>query len=244
MLPRLTRRKITYGFSSTADIRGGNARVDGRSGRCDVQYNVRGIPGGSGSGELALNVPGRHNLQNALAAVAVGLELGVPFPKIADALAEFRGAERRYQTHGTAAGVTVIDDYGHHPVEIAAVLRAAREGHPRRIVAVFQPHRYSRTRDLLGDFGPALGLADVVVLTDIYGAGEAPIPGITLEAFAAAVRPHARVVHVVPNLDDIPAAVAAIAQPEDLVITLGAGSIGGAADRVLAAIGAGKVAKP
>ena len=162
--------------------------------------------------------------------------LGVPFARIAAALQEFRGAERRYEQRGAARGVTVIDDYGHHPTEIAAVLRAARTGNPKRIVAVFQPHRYSRTRDLLSEFGPALGLADVVVLTDIYAAGEAPIPGIDLAALAEASRPAVRELHVVPSLDDVPGAVAAIARDGDLVLTLGAGSISTAADRILAAV--------
>jgi UDP-N-acetylmuramate--alanine ligase len=181
-------------------------------------------------------VPGRHALQNALAAVAVGLELDVPFDRIQSALAGFRGAERRYQTRGRAAGVTVIDDYGHHPTEIEAVLAAARGGEPSRIVAVFQPHRYTRTRDLLDRFGPALAGADVVVLTDIYAAGEAPIPGITIDALADAVRPAVADLHVVAAIDDVPAMVAAIARDGDLVITLGAGSIGATGDRILHAL--------
>ena len=238
MLPRLTRRTITYGFADSADVRGEHPATDGRSGRCRVRFNVRGVPGGSGAGEIVLNVPGRHNLQNALATAAVGLELGVPFERIAAALADFRGAERRYQTRGSAAGVTVIDDYGHHPAEIAAVLRAARDGQPDRVVAVFQPHRYTRTHDLMADFGPALSLADVVVLTDIYPAGESPIPGVTIEALAAAVRPHVKDLYVVRDLAALADRVAALAMPGDLVFTLGAGSIGSAADRILAALAA------
>jgi UDP-N-acetylmuramate--alanine ligase len=130
----------------------------------------------------------------------------------------------------------VIDDYGHHPAEIAAVLQAARDGQPRRIVAVFQPHRYSRTRDLIDDFGPALAIADVVVLTDIYAAGEAPIPGVTIEALAAAVRRSAKDVRVVAALDAVPRAVAQLAADGDLVMTLGAGSIGTAGDRIVRAL--------
>jgi len=234
LVPRLTRRVITYGFSEGADVRGEAPSTDGHSGRCRVRYLVRGVPGGTGAGELSLQVPGEHNLQNALAATAVGLEVGLSFDRIAGALAGFRGAERRYQTRGTAAGVTVVDDYGHHPTEIAAVLRAARAGQPQRLVAVFQPHRYSRTRDLLDEFGPALALADVVVLTDIYPAGEAPIPGATLDALAAAVGRTVRELHVVPRIDDVPAAVAALARSGDLVLTMGAGSIGAAGDRIVA----------
>jgi UDP-N-acetylmuramate--alanine ligase len=234
LVPRLSRRVITYGFADGADVRGEAPSTDGRSGRCRVRYAVRGVPGGTGTGEIALNVPGEHNLQNALAAIAVGLEVGLPFDRIAAALSEFHGAERRYQTRGTANGVTVVDDYGHHPTELAAVLRAARAGHPQRLVAVFQPHRYSRTRDLLDEFGPALALADVVVLTDIYPAGEAPIPGATLDALSSAVGRVVRDLHVVPKIDDVPAAVAALSQSGDLVLTLGAGSIGAVGDRIVA----------
>jgi UDP-N-acetylmuramate--alanine ligase len=180
-----------------------------------------------------------HNLQNALAAVAVGLELGVPFDRIAAALSEFRGAERRYQVRGTAKGVTVVDDYGHHPTEIAAVLRAARAGAPGRLVAVFQPHRYSRTRDLLHEFGPALAIADCVFLTDIYPAGESPIPGATLETLATAVRASVADLHVVPALEEVPDAVAKLSRAGDLVVTLGAGSIGTAGDRILDAVRTG-----
>jgi UDP-N-acetylmuramate--alanine ligase len=226
IVPRLARPVITYGFSAGANVRGESPVTDGAGGRCVV----------TGRGELRLSVPGVHNLRNALAAVAVGLELGVPFDRIAAALSEFHGAERRYQTRGTARDVTVIDDYGHHPTEIAAVLEAARAGKPSRIVAVFQPHRYSRTRDLLNEFGPALALADVVVLTDIYAAGEPPLPGATVDALAQAVSERVRDLHVVRDLAGVPAAVAALARPGDVVITLGAGSIGAAGDRILAAL--------
>jgi UDP-N-acetylmuramate--alanine ligase len=203
-----------------------------------VRFHLRGATAVRGTGELALAVPGRHNLQNALAAVGVGLELGLSFDRIAAALADFHGVERRYQTRGTVAGVTVIDDYGHHPTEIAAVLAAARAGAPERLVAVFQPHRYSRTRNLMTEFGPALAAADVVVLTDIYAAGEPALPGVTIDALAAAVRPSVRELHVVPRLDDLAAATARWLRPGDVVITLGAGSIGTIGDRILAALAA------
>ena len=238
MLPRLTRRTITYGFGAAADVRGESPVSDGRSGTCEVVYQVRGVPDGSGRGTITLAVPGHHNLLNALAAVAVGLELGVPFDRIRAALAEFKGAERRYQLIGETQGVTVVDDYGHHPTEIAAVLRAAGDGRPSRIVAVFQPHRYSRTRDLLKDFGPALAAADVVILTDIYAAGESAMPGITVQSLADAMRPSVRELHVVPALDDVAAAVGELVRPGDLVITLGAGSISTVGERVLSAIAA------
>jgi len=236
LLPRLRRRVMTYGFDEAADVHGTEPATDGRSASCGVRFNLRGVPGGAGRGSLTLSVPGVHNLQNALAAVAVGLEVGVPFAVLADALARFRGAERRYEVRGSAHGVTVVDDYGHHPTEIAAVLRAARAGYPTRLVAVFQPHRYSRTRDLIGAFGPALALADVVVLTDIYAAGEAPLPGITIEHLAEAVRGSVRELHVVKDLSAVAGAVADLARPGDLVVTLGAGSIGTVGDRLVAAL--------
>ena len=236
MLSRLERRVITYGFSPDADVRGEQPSSDGRSARCLVRYSIHGLPDGTGEGQVELRVPGIHNLQNALGAIAVGLELGVPFGQIVSALGEFRGAERRYQVRGTAKGVTVVDDYGHHPTEIAAVLRAARAGSPARLVAVFQPHRYSRTRDLLNDFGPALRIADSVFLTDIYAAGEAPIPGATLDALADAVRASVPDLHVVPTLEEVPNAVARHARAGDLIVTLGAGSIASAGDRILKAV--------
>jgi UDP-N-acetylmuramate--alanine ligase len=243
MLPGITRRTITYGFHPDASVRGIDPSGDGGSAQCRVKYHIHGVPAGIGDGVLRLQVPGRHNLQNALAAVAVGLEIGIPFERVMAALAEFRGAERRYQPRGEAAGVTVVDDYGHHPTEIAAVLRAARDGRPSRVVAVFQPHRYSRTRDCLSAFGPSLSEADVVILTDIYAAGEAPIAGISLESLADAVRPHVKSLIVVPALDDLPGAVAQHAQPGDVVLTLGAGSIAGVADRLLTALRAREVVR-
>ncbi len=226
ILPRFHRRVITYGFSDDADVRGVNATTDGHGGRCETA-----------NGPLSIAVPGLHNLQNALAAVAVGLELGVPFDRLAAALEDFRGADRRYQVKGIVGGVTVVDDYGHHPTEIAAVLAAARAGSPRRVIAVFQPHRYTRTRDLLADFGRVLSGADVTLLTDIYAAGEAPIAGITSAAIAEAIRAHGGgTVELEPSLDALPARVAAIAAGGDVVLTLGAGSIGSVGDRIVAAL--------
>jgi UDP-N-acetylmuramate--alanine ligase len=234
LVPRLHRPVVTYGSHETADVRGAAFQTDGRTASCTVTFRMRG--GTEGAGQLTLDVPGRHNLQNALAAVGVGLELGVPFDQIAAALAGFRGVERRFQRKGTAVGVEVIDDYGHHPTEIAAVLAAAAAGRPARLVVVFQPHRYSRTADLMAEFGPALSAADVVVLTDIYPAGEAPVSGVTVDALADAVRPSTRELHVVAAFQDLPARVAGLARAGDLILTLGAGSIGGLGDRLLAAL--------
>jgi UDP-N-acetylmuramate--alanine ligase len=168
----------------------------------------------------------------------VGLELDVPFAKIAEALAEFRGAERRFEHRGVIHGITIVDDYGHHPTEIAAVLAAAKAAKPPRIVVAFQPHRYTRTRDLMMEFGIALAEANEVVLTDIYAASEDPIPGVTIDALAAAVnRLRPTPVHVVPRLADMALRLADLARPGDLVITLGAGSIGSLATDLIAELG-------
>jgi UDP-N-acetylmuramate--alanine ligase len=178
-------------------------------------------------GELRLAIPGRHNLQNALAAVAVADRLGIDFAKVASALADFHGAERRFERHGEADGVLVVDDYGHHPTEIAAVLAAARATLGRRLIVAFQPHRYTRTQQLMDAFGPALHDADEIVLTDIYAASEEAIAGVTVDALADAVRAGSgRTVHVARQLDEVIPALLKIARPGDAVLTLGAGSIG------------------
>jgi UDP-N-acetylmuramate--alanine ligase len=231
-----TTRVVGYGLDDpTATITAVDVAAEGFGGRATVVR--RSAPGRSDVlGTLTLQVPGRHNVANALAVVALGLELGLPFAAIAAALAEFRGAERRFERKGEARGITVIDDYGHHPTEIVAVLRAARAVGARRVLCVFQPHRYSRTAHLLADFGPALALADAVVLTDIYPAGEEPLPGITVEAVADEVRKAGGRVNIVPRLADVAAAVARIAEPGDLVLTMGAGSVGGLGPAVVEAI--------
>jgi UDP-N-acetylmuramate--alanine ligase len=240
--PVMARRVITYGLAEDvpSDVHGRGISLEAFGSACTV---MRTEPDGRTShlGALQLRVPGRHNMLNALATVAVALEVGVPFARIAAALAEFRGAERRFQVRGEAAGVMVVDDYGHHPTEIAAVIAAARAGIDRRVVVVFQPHRYSRTSQLMPEFGVALAAADEVVLTDIYAAGEQPMPGVTVEALTEAIRVTAGCpVHLIKRLEDLPAAVAKLSRPGDLVVTLGAGSIGGVGDQILAAIAAGE----
>ena len=233
VLPRITRRVTTYALDAKADISA--SRID--LGPFSAKATVNGL------GELALNVPGRHNLQNALAAVAVGIELGLPFERIASGLAEFRGAERRFEVKGEPNGILVVDDYGHHPTEIAAVLAAAKTLN-RRIVIAFQPHRYSRTAALMDAFGPSLASADHVVLTDIYSAGEDPMPGITIDALAAAVRRSTNApVDVVRKIDDVVAALVSVARPGDVVLTLGAGSIGGVPAKLVDALAKIKGAK-
>jgi UDP-N-acetylmuramate--alanine ligase len=238
VLPRLTRRVITYGLDAgTADLRARDVALAGFGASCSVWRRDQFGGDAVRLGDLTLAVPGRHSVSNALAAVAVGLELDVPFATIAAALAEFKGAERRFQTLGVVGGVTVVDDYGHHPTEIAAVLAAARAAGPARVVIAFQPHRYTRTRDLLPEFAATLAQADAVVLTDIYPASEDPIPGVTVDALARACEAAGSApVQVVPRVGDVPDAVAALARSGDLVLVLGAGSIGGAAPAVVAAL--------
>jgi UDP-N-acetylmuramate--alanine ligase len=240
LLPRLTRRVITYGLEgSAANVVGVQMRLEAFGSGCEVVI-TQSDSAPTSLGRLRLRVPGRHNLLNALGAVAVGLEAGVAFDRIAGALEEFRGADRRFQMRGEERGVMVVDDYGHHPTEIAAVIAAARAGVDRRVVVVFQPHRYSRTSQLLAEFGTALAAADEVVLTDIYAAGEDPIPGVTIDGVAEAVRAAGSCpVHVVTSLQALPSAVAALVRSGDLVITLGAGSIGTVGDRILEALRSG-----
>jgi UDP-N-acetylmuramate--alanine ligase len=226
ILPRVRRLVVTYGLDHPhAQIVGTDIELGAFGGRCQVHRRTH--DGVERLGRLELAVPGRHNLQNALAAVAVSQQIGMDFARIADALAQFHGAERRFERHGEAGGVLVVDDYGHHPTEIAAVMAAARATLDRRLVVAFQPHRYSRTAHLLDAFGPALAGADEIVLTDIYAAGEDPIPGITVERLAESIRTGSgRPVHVVKSLNDVVPELLTILRPGDAVITLGAGSIG------------------
>ena len=204
-------------------------------GRCIVHR--RGANGIETLGRLELSVPGRHNLQNALAAVAVGEQVGLDFERIAAALASFHGAERRFERHGEANGVLVVDDYGHHPTEIAAVMAAARATLERRLVIAFQPHRHSRTAHLLDAFGPALPDADEIVLTDIYAAGEDPIAGVTVDRLAESIRTGSgRPVHVARTLDDVMSTLQRIVRPGDAIVTLGAGSIGTLPKRLMKAL--------
>jgi UDP-N-acetylmuramate--alanine ligase len=235
VVPRMTRRVTTYGLDAAADI----SATDIVLGPLDVRGSVirRGAAGaGQVLGPVALNVPGRHNLQNALAAVAVGLELGLPFERIVAGLAEFRGVERRFDVRGEPNGILVVDDYGHHPTEIAAVLAAAKPL-GRRIIVAFQPHRYTRTAAQLHAFGPALAGADHIVLTDIYSAGEDPIEGVTIDALAEAVRRDAgRPVDIARRVEDVTPLLARLARPGDVVLTLGAGSIGSVAAKLIDAL--------
>jgi UDP-N-acetylmuramate--alanine ligase len=231
IVPRMTRRVTTYGLGArSANVTASDVELGPMSATATV------MKAGKNLGRLELSVPGLHNLQNALATVAVGLELGLPFERIRSGLAEFRGAERRFEIRGEPNGILIVDDYGHHPTEIAAVLAAARHLN-RRVIVAFQPHRYTRTAALIDDFGPALAGADHIVLTDIYSAGEDPIPGATLDALVTAVRRHVTgPVDIARRLDEVIPIVKRIARPGDVVITLGAGSIGTLPDRLVEAL--------
>ncbi|MBI1819869.1 MAG: UDP-N-acetylmuramate--L-alanine ligase [Nitrospirae bacterium] len=221
LAPRLHRRYIGYGLQEKADIRALN--IEMKEWKTSFEVMNAGRP----LGAFQLRVPGTHNVQNALAAIAVGLEMDVEVPLIQKCLLEFEGVDRRFHLLGEKNGIMVIDDYGHHPTEIRATLAGAKKGWDhRRLVVVFQPHRYTRTRDLIDDFATAFGQADLLFLTDIYGAGEKPIPGISTGFLAEQIRKsgHPEVAYL-PRREEWAEKIAAALKPNDLLITLGAGDI-------------------
>lgn len=214
---------------AAADVQAAAVAVEPQGSRFEVSDGGRRLPG-----PFTVAVPGRHNVLNALAALAAALELDVPAAVVRRALAAFRGVDRRFEEHGTADGVRVIDDYAHHPTEIAAVLAAARRQTDGRVCVVFQPHRYTRTRRLLERFAEVLAGADALILTDVYAAGEAPLPGASAAALAAAVaRRGALPVERVASLDEAVAAAERTVRRGDIVLTLGAGTIGRVPRRLL-----------
>ena len=236
LTPLITRPVTTYGLTDGAQIRA----VDVEAAAWQMRFRVVRKIGSNGHAQAApdlritLNLPGLHNVQNALAAIAVGMEIGAPDAAIVKALAEFRGVGRRFQRYGDVAlrkggSFTLIDDYGHHPVEMAATVAAARGAFPgRRLVLAFQPHRYTRTRDCFEDFVKVLSSVDALLLTEVYPAGEAPIVAADGRALARAVRVAGKVEPVfVEHVIELGAAILASVQPGDVVITMGAGSIGG-----------------
>jgi UDP-N-acetylmuramate--alanine ligase len=235
LIPIITKQVTTYGLAEQAQIRAVDIaemgdrmrfRVSRRSGTNGREQQLPDL-------SVTLNLPGRHNVQNALAAIAVAQELGVPDEAIVRALAGFRGVGRRFQRYGEiklgrGVNVTLVDDYGHHPAEMAATVAAARGAYPgRRIVLVFQPHRYTRTRDCFEDFVKVLSSVDVLLLTEVYAAGEAPIVAADGRALTRAVRVAGKIEPVfVETVNELPAAIIAAAKAGDVVITMGAGSIG------------------
>ncbi|HEX8643162.1 MAG TPA: UDP-N-acetylmuramate--L-alanine ligase [Allosphingosinicella sp.] len=237
IIPRLRdRRVVTYGFAALADVRGDNVRPVPGGNRFDV--SIRDRQGAiSTIQDVELPMPGRHNVQNALAAIGVAAELGIANEVIARGFEKFTGVKRRFTKVGEIDGATIIDDYGHHPTEIRAVLSAAREGATGRVIAVVQPHRYTRLRDLMVDFQGAFNDADIVYVAPVYAAGEAPIEGIDAEALAEGLKQRGhRAVKAVADLDDLCSSLRDIAARGDMVICLGAGDItkwaGGLADGI------------
>lgn len=217
--PEASRPVVRYGVSAEAEWRVGEEVFVGRVSEATLYFR------GERLGRLRLNIPGHHNLLNATAAVAVGHYLGIPFTVAAEALAEFKGVGRRFELLGVARGVTVIDDYAHHPTEIAATIEMARQLSPRRVIAVFQPHRYTRTALLYTEFGRAFTRADLVVVGEIYSAGEKPIPGVSAELIREAIRQHdRREVFRLPTTNGA-AYLRELVRPGDLVLILGAGDI-------------------
>ena len=226
LIGRITdRRVVTYGFSRQADIRAENVRYVDAAMCFDVV--LRGEPDERHEG-LTLPMPGEHNVLNALAAIGVARELKIGFEDIGRGLAGFHGVKRRFTRAGEWNGATIIDDYGHHPVEIAAVLKAARSATKGRVIAIHQPHRYSRLHDLFEEFCACFNDADVVAITDVYAAGEAPIDGISRDALVGGLRAHGhRQAHALKAPEGMAAFVSKHATPGDIVVCLGAGTISG-----------------
>ncbi|MCE2401276.1 UDP-N-acetylmuramate--L-alanine ligase [Candidatus Poribacteria bacterium] len=220
LIPEVEKKFVTYGLDTRADLIAEEIKIDGPT----SHYQVRNH--GSVCGKIHLKMPGRHNISNSLAAIAVGLELEIPFEKIRDALESFQGVHRRFEVLGTVDDIVVVDDYAHNPAKLMAALQGAREGYNRRIVAVFQPHRYARVRDLAGEFCRSFYQADVLIVTSIYGAGEEPIENVTGENLARAIEAHGHP-HViyVSDIDEVVERLMEITQSNDLVITLGAGDV-------------------
>ena len=248
ILPRVQRKVYTYGESAEAEFR---VRVVPRTEAADPHlkgemWGTQSFQGvsrfevvtaGQVLGPFTLHVPGRHNVLNATAAVAVGVQLGIAEEKIVAGLASFSGVDRRFQVRGVAAGVTVVDDYGHHPTEIRATLQAAKECGYGRVLVLFQPHRYTRTRDLMGDFAGAFGDADAVEVLDVYAASEEPIEGVNGESLAGAIRyKKGGGVEYAASMAEAVERLAKAARPGEMVLTLGAGSVSQAGPMLLEAL--------
>ena len=220
LLPRVKKRVVTYGLSADADFTAADVRIRQMESRFSVRYRGRAL------GTVALPMPGRHSVANALAAIAVAGELGIDFAAAAAALGEFAGIHRRSEIKGEIAGVLVMDDYGHHPTEIEATLRAIIEGWDRPLTVVFQPHRYSRTKDLFEDFVPAFDRAHRLILTEIYAAGEEPLPGTSGEELYRAIRRRGHMdVEFIAEKDEVAVRLLPRLVDGDMVLTLGAGDI-------------------
>jgi len=235
MLPNVNKRFVTYGTSPDAEWQARDLAIEG------LQTTFALWRGDVRLGTVRLPMPGRHNALNALAGFAVAAELGIPWRITAHALGEFGGVHRRFDVKGEEQDLLVVDDYGHHPEEIKATLQAAREAYHRRLVVVFQPHRYTRTRDLFTEFLGAFDDATTVVLTDVYPAGEDPIEGATTEALYQAFKKRGHVdVHYVADRAEVAERLLGMLQPHDLMVTLGAGDVHRTADEVLGLLRSGR----
>lgn len=230
IIPRIKRRRVTYGMTAQADISASDIRYTDNFG---ATFTVS--KSGEVLGEISMPVPGQHNIYNALAATAVALELEVPFEKISEAFSNFKNANRRFQFKGEANGISVVDDYGHHPTEITATLSAAKNGsNGRRTVVIFQPHRYSRTKELMAEFALCFNNADVLYVTDIYAASEQPLEGITAEILVENIKKYGhKNATYVGDVENAADKVIGNLQEGDLVITLGAGTITRLSDEIL-----------
>jgi UDP-N-acetylmuramate--alanine ligase len=220
IMPRIKKKIITYGLNGQADLQA----VDLIHKQNTTRFTV--IRGNTELGEIQLQIPGKHNVQNALAAIAVGLELNVPFAQVKAGIEKFTGVFRRWEVKAELQGLTIVDDYAHHPTEIKATLSGVKAGWRRRVICVFQPHLYSRTRDFYDEFGRSFFNADVLVLTDVYPAREEPIQGVSGELIANAAREFGhKQVHYVPDKKNVPVFVMNMKQEGDIIITMGAGDI-------------------
>jgi UDP-N-acetylmuramate--alanine ligase len=220
IMPKIKKKIVTYGLNAQADVQAIDPEFSGRKASYTLIYK------GKDYGRINLQVPGIHNIKNSLAGIAVGMELGIEFEKIKKAVERFRGVYRRFEIRAEVNGIIVVDDYAHHPTEIRAVLQAAKDGWKRRVVAVFQPHLYSRTRDFYLDFGRSFFNADVCVLTDVYPAREEPIEGVSGKLIADAARDFGhKDVHYVPNKMELADYVLGLVKSGDMVIFMGAGDI-------------------
>ena len=230
IIPLLERRRMTYGLSAQADVSAHGIRYDSDFGSTFTVWRGTDVVG-----DVNLRVPGMHNVYNSLAAIAVGFELEVSFEKIAEGLNSFTGAGRRFQAKGEVNGVLVVDDYGHHPTEVRATLAAAKLGSGgRRIVVLFQPHRYTRTHDLMQEFARSFNNADVLFITDIYAASEDPIEGVTSEALTNAIKRFGhKEVNYIGGLENAATLLRDYVQPGDLVLTLGAGTVNRVSDQLV-----------
>ncbi len=220
LIPKVDKKYITYGLDTRADLIAEEIEIEGPTSHYQIRFQ------GESWGNVHLKMPGRHNIANSLAAIAVGFEMDIPFEEMRIALESFQGVHRRFEVLGTVDDIVVVDDYAHNPAKLMAALKGAREGYNRRIIAVFQPHRFGRVQTLEDEFCRSFFQADVLIVTSIYGAGEEPIKNVTGENLAKAIKDHGhpQVIYI-SDMDDVVQQLIKITQPNDLVITLGAGDI-------------------